>query len=251
MDFLIDYFKPEIFSPKQVIETGKTLIKRKTKKQKKKPEMEQKKEMDIYASISRQAYKVDRRKKVRGYEYIEDESTKKRAVYYNPKTKHYIVAQRGTQIKDNEDLEDDISILKGDLSKTMRHKRELGWLRRFEKKHGEENITLTGHSLGANHSKLLAIETGLPMVGFSEGTAPTFQSLGEKFLTKGGNISNYKVAYDPISGLNPFSINVKPKEGFKNDPHSLDHFIDEEAEKEELKTNLDTGDFELLEKITE
>ena len=249
MDILIDYFKPDFFSPKQVIETGKTLVKRTLKKQKKKPEMEQKKEMDLYASISRQAYKPNRKKKVRGYEYIEDESSKKRAVYYNSKTKHYIVAQRGTDIKDNQDLEDDISILKGDLSQTLRHKRELGWLRRFEKKYGEENITLTGHSLGANHSKLLSIETGIPMVGFSEGTAPTFQSLGEKFLTKGGNITNYKVIYDPIAGLNPFSTNVKPKEGFKNNPHALDHFIDDEEEEAELKENLDTGDWELLEKI--
>lgn len=219
---------PNWVSPEQVLNTGKTYIKRQVTKKDQKPrkEMSQKEEMDLYSRIARQSYQIDRKNDIKGYDLDPENSTLKRAVYYNPSTNHYIVAQRGTKTDDVDDIKDDYAILHNKLNKSKRHQDELKWLREFSK---EKDVTLTGHSLGSNHAKLLALETGLPMVGFSEGSAPTFENIGTNAITNNSNIKNYKVGYDPISFMNPFSTNIKPKKEFASNPHALDHFMDIEG----------------------
>ncbi len=75
---VLDLFNPRhIVNPSAIIDTAQTIYKRTTKPLKPLKEMDREKEKDLYASISRQAYKPNRNEKVRGYEYVPNESTKK------------------------------------------------------------------------------------------------------------------------------------------------------------------------------
>jgi hypothetical protein len=188
-------------------------------------DFEQKNLMDTYARLSRDVYETQRARDIKGHILQPEYSTEKRAVYFNPSTGKYVVAQRGTVPTDRDDLQDDVLVVKDELKSSKRHKDEKKFLEKLIADKGKDNIILTGHSLGSNHSKLLSKEFDLPMYGFSEGETVSADKIVENFFDRGDDrVQNFKVSYDPVSLLNPFSKNVKAK---SKNPHALENFIDD------------------------
>lgn len=198
---------------------------KKREPRKKLSDFEQKDTMDTYARLAREVYEGQRARDIKGHILQPEYSTEKRAVYYNPTTGKYVVAQRGTVPTDREDLQDDIKVVKDELKTSKRHKDEKKFIEKLILDKGKDNVILTGHSLGSNHAKLLSQEFDLPMYGFSEGETVSADKIVENFFNRGDDrVQNFKVAYDPISFLNPFSKNIKAK---GKNPHALDNFIDD------------------------
>lgn len=211
---------------------------------------DEKKEMDLMARLSKEAYNTDR-KNIGDFIYQPYQSTKKRAFYFNPKTQEYIISQRGTDPKDLQDLNDDGLIAGGNLDRSRRYKEEKKFIE-FLKKRGNKNIKLVGHSLGGTLSKELARELDLPATVFSAGEGLSKRNLGqnirERMEGRRSKIKSYKTIYDPVSFLNVAGYVVPMKKGINN-PHALDHYLMDE-EKEEMKKEL-KGDEMIINNLLE
>jgi hypothetical protein len=81
-----------------------------------------------------------------------------------------VLAYRGTDVTNPDDLLVDGYIAMGNETMTKRVKEAKDVARRAAEKYGHDNVTLTGHSLGANQGIHASRSTGLKMVGYNPGT---------------------------------------------------------------------------------
>jgi hypothetical protein len=142
---------------------------------------------------------------------LSDEETK---VYVNKKGK-VIVSFRGTTTP--EDIITDAEIIGGQRGK--RFDKSAEQVRQVIKKYGQENIEVTGHSLGGTIARYISDKFGLKGKAFNPGASPT-----ELTATKesGRNIKTIINAGDPISNSLSFAQNVEIRNSSQTSPHSIE-----------------------------
>lgn len=157
-----------------------------------------------------------------------DLSTKYIAVVRNDVLGETYINHRGTKLKDFNDLSADIAIATGTQAQHKRFKEAEEHLQKVKEKYGNDNIILTGHSLGGAVSGHLARKYDLEAHMFNPGA-----SIGEvrgvlNPKPKKGKLIHYKTdAIDPISVMGIHGadevISVKKKKG--ENAHSLKNFL--------------------------
>jgi hypothetical protein len=99
-------------------------------------------------------------------------STDQHAVYHNKKTKHTVLAMRGTVPTDLRDLKSDKAILQGKEAGETRFKQSLETYDRVKQQYGGE-VHVTGHSLGGSLSNHVAKLKGARATTFNAGQSAT------------------------------------------------------------------------------
>eukprot|EP01134_Creolimax_fragrantissima_P002540 CFRG2540T1 len=166
--------------------------------------------MKTQKRISQLAYKKNRPKQVGGYLYVPQFSSPTLAVYRNRRGK-IIVGIRGTKLTSADDLKADWKILRGkNLKGTARYKEAELLIRKLMRDYGEENVELTGHSLGGTiaaqiHDEYLPtskIHVFKPGVGVG-GT-----------LTTNENVHAEKAPLDPVNMFGNTGPNTTLENGY-------------------------------------
>jgi hypothetical protein len=134
--------------------------------------------------------------------YVKDNSisTNTSKVYYNPETRHTVVAHRGTAgITDW--ANNAVYGLLGEkyYKKTPRYKEAKSVQENAVKKYGKDSITTIGHSQGGLQAELLG-DKGRETITLNKVTRP-------KSNRKNNNQFDVRASNDIVSGLNPFQTN--------------------------------------------
>jgi hypothetical protein len=134
--------------------------------------------------------------------YVKDNSisTNTSKVYYNPETRHTVVAHRGTAgITDW--ANNAVYGLLGEkyYKKTPRYKEAKSVQENAVNKYGKDNTTTIGHSQGGLQAELLG-DKGRETITLNKATRP-------KSNRKNNNQFDLRSSNDIISGLNPFQTN--------------------------------------------
>jgi hypothetical protein len=151
------------------------------------------------------------------------------------KSKNVICAVRGTNFKKVDDLIEDAIITVG--SQNSERLREIEALvEKVVKKYGKNNITLTGHSLGAHLATTISDNLDVKAVVFNVGSSP----LDSRGFRSSDKITQY-TTNNPLRGIiDPLSISSTLKDSYKtikvkrkpNVPiHSIDNFTGELPDK--------------------
>ena len=159
---------------------------------------------------------------------VDDElTTPESTVYHNEITKHSVIAFRGTAEK--KDLKTDALLFLGIGGKSNRYKQSNELADRVISKYGQQNTSLTGHSLGADIASNVSKNKNLDAVSFSKGRKllPSKNAPRERVIRAVG---------DPFSGSavipSAFSLpnlilggGGRIPDLRKGHPHSLQQFI--------------------------
>jgi hypothetical protein len=147
----------------------------------KKVRVEQKpeKEKNNNAQLSKLAYELDLNQRIikaaeLGYQVDKDLSTENHTVFFDPYTKKTVVAYRGTIPTKVDDLLADVDIAKGNR-KHQRFADALEVAQRTNKKYGQDNVTLTGHSLGGTQALHASEYFGNNAHVYNPGSSPLFE----------------------------------------------------------------------------
>lgn len=159
--------------------------------------------------------------------YILDESLSKNKIktYVNPETKKVIIAHKGTDPKDKNDLKNDLLLSAGLLNKhtSKRVKNANEITKKVNAKYGAQNVIHTGHSLGGYMADNSATKDN-KVETYNRGTSPLDIALN-KAKKKNPNAVHYTTGVDPISASQLSSkdkvVKVKPT---KLNVHGLDNF---------------------------
>lgn len=175
--------------------------------------------MKLYAAAAESAYKrnrVDREMHLAKHGYVDWEidhelSGKENTVFKNSEGK-VIFAVRGTDFKNEQggkwgDLGTDALLSLGLETITPRYRRSKKNLKRTMKKYGNDNVTLTGHSLGGKIAHELALQNKLEAHLFNQGSTYVHTRRGidrkifnsKEFRENKKRIHNYVVGGDAIS----------------------------------------------------
>jgi len=133
--------------------------------------------------------------------YILDKSLSgtRAQVYYNPSTNHLVVNHRGT--KGVHDVMTDIQLMLGNKSgKRFAHGKKI--TDQALKKYHTDNVTISGHSLGAEIARQASKSNNHDVVVVNPAIAPL-----DMFNKQKDNETVVRSSYDPISALhtlNPF-----------------------------------------------
>jgi hypothetical protein len=99
--------------------------------------------------INESYIKSDERSKfINDFQYDEDLSNNKTAVYFNPNTKQATITHRGTN-ETASDWQNNLAIALGVYDFTKRNKKGKATQKSVKDKYGESNVTTIGHSQGA------------------------------------------------------------------------------------------------------
>lgn len=115
----------------------------------------------------------------RGFRVDEQLSGGDHSVFYDPVSKRSVVAFRGTQVNDFNDISADLSILAGNRGhKSFTEAHDV--VRRANEKYGAKNVTLTGHSLGGTKALHAQPLFDNRTVVFNPGASPFGESVAKK-----------------------------------------------------------------------
>jgi hypothetical protein len=169
------------------------------------------------AKLAKAAYSGDT--EVNGWEKDMELSNPNTAIFYNKRTGKAKVAYRGTVNK--KDIGTDALLTLGLRDKGTRFKHGIRDARKAQSKYGKENVSLTGHSLGAAISAHASRSTGSKATGFS-----TPWGLGENRTYK--NFSHIGVKQDPVNWTTFTQRRTGGKTWVKSkswNPHALSNFV--------------------------
>lgn len=132
-----------------------------------------------------------------GYVIDRDLSGKRAQVYYNPTTGHLVVNHRGT--KGLQDVMTDIGLMVGHKSgKRFEHGKKI--TDQALNKYNTDNVTISGHSLGAKIAKESNRTHGKEMVAVNPAVV-----LDDIMEQQGKSDYVVRSSLDPISGLHAFN----------------------------------------------
>ncbi|CAM9954763.1 unnamed protein product [Ectocarpus fasciculatus] len=115
-------------------------------------------EAPIMNELSIESYKapVDRRRNVVGFEYDDQLSDRRHAVYQHRATKRVVMANRGTVPSKLRDLYSDAALTVGGFKGTSHYKNAVKKYQEVQRKYGDgQSYHLTGHSLGAYTARIV------------------------------------------------------------------------------------------------
>jgi hypothetical protein len=203
-----------------------------------------------YARLSQAAYfpaKAAEMVAADGYTVDAELSNRNRTTFFNPATRQAVVAFRGTHITNPSDLFADYLIATGRTGLSTRFATSASVVRKANKKYGQDNVTVTGHSLGGAQALDVNRKLGNKAWAFSPGAGLgeiPWDILRGAFTTpakkKKQNATIVTSIYDPISFSSLFGpenkIIVKPR--YKN-PHSLKNFYTDKVNGERKEAPLE------------
>lgn len=140
---------------------------------------------DNMAKFSTLAYETDdillsKSARKLGYDIDTELSTANHKVFINRRTGNVVIAYRGTNPKNMDDIAAGVDIAKGQRTH-KRFQEALEAAEKARKKYGDDRIELTGHSLGGTQALYVYEKTGLKTRVFNPGSSP----LGEKLKRNG------------------------------------------------------------------
>ena len=161
------------------------------------------------------------------------------------KSKNVICAVRGTNPRNVSDLVEDAIITVG--SQDSERLREIeGIVEKVVKKYGKDNITITGHSLGAHLATTISDDLDIKAVVFNVGSSP----LDSRGFRSSEKIKHYTTNRPFTGEIDPLSISSVLKDSYdtirvKRKPnvpiHSIDNFVPELPKKpDRTKVNLNS-----------
>jgi len=142
-----------------------------------------------------------------GYHLDKSLSGTRAQVYYNPETKHLVVNHRGT--KGVHDVMTDINLMFGHKNgKRFEHGKKI--TDEALKKYKTDNVTISGHSLGAEVARQASKNNNHDVVVVNPAVAPL-----DMFNKQKDNETVIRSTLDPISALH----NLNP---FRNESRTID-----------------------------
>lgn len=191
--------------------------------------------MDTYAQFAKSAYDdhSERANVHRDYIYHQDKSTDEIGVWQNKIDNKFLVSARGTSLKKApiKDLSTDALVALGSTRLGTRYRDLDKKLKLLKSKVGEENIILTGHSLGGTLAREAGRSHGIEAHTFNAGSGPMDivrdSPFGGMFRRKDhAKTQHYRIKGDLVSlskarGTNTVVLD-KAGEGSR---HGIDQFI--------------------------
>lgn len=98
-------------------------------------------------------------------------STSNHSVYHNTKTNKAVIAYRGTDPNNRDDLATDALLAMGVAGSSARFKGAVEVAKRAQRKYGANNVELTGHSLGGTQAVHVSQQLGLKATAFNPGAS--------------------------------------------------------------------------------
>jgi len=161
----------------------------------------------LYANVLRNflsnSYRKDQAKSLDGFKRDDSLSGERAQVYHNSGNNQTVVVHRGT--KGFQDIITDAKLLFNPkmYMKSVRYQHAKDIQQKAEEKYGKENITTTGHSLGAK----LAADVGDKSKEIITYNKPILPS--EFFNQTKKNETSIRTKLDPVSILGSFNSNIK------------------------------------------
>ena len=169
------------------------------------------KQINLAYAFSNQAYQPkEDRHGFDGYEYVDDLSSKRQAVFYNKDLNQSFLAQRGTKA-DMQDLGQDFQIATGLFGEnSLRPTEGAKTINDIRNRYKDVQITNTGHSLGGSTANVLGKQFNMNTIAFNQGSGITqpFKKLecyGNDPPSYCDKIQNYRIHGDPLSFLSRFN----------------------------------------------
>jgi hypothetical protein len=197
----------------------------------------------IFANLSDIAYKRGHAEKQqtlkkaglnKEYLILSEYSSNNFTVFFDVDCKKYIIAARGTDLKRGMSAFDDLYtnsyLVAGNLQKSTRYIELTRLYKRLASHYGNDNIILTGHSLGGALVSHLSQQYGVAAIIFNEGSSPLAYEYNEKenrYTTHFTTNSVENMTIDPLSSSSFLSqkqhiiVDKKPE----SSAHSLSNFI--------------------------
>ena len=169
------------------------------------------KQINLAYAFSNQSYqpRTDRHG-YDGYEYVDDLSSKRQAVFYNKDLNKSFLAQRGTKL-DLQDLYQDMQIATGLFGQnSIRPTEGAKTINNIRDRYKDVEITNTGHSLGASTANILGRQFNMNTIGFNQGSGLSQPFKKIECYTDDppsycDKIKNYRIQGDAISFLSRFN----------------------------------------------
>lgn len=190
-------------------------------------------DMHHYAQLSSGSYGSQDMSHL-GYEIDRELSNRNRTMYYNKDTGKAVMAFRGTNPKNFDDLKTDALLALGMKQFSSRFKNANKYSKKAIQKYGNDNVAFTGYSLGGSQALYANSKYGNETKVFNPFVEPTVKKSG--LLNKGlfslfkrpvqNNATIYKTTSDPISMFaNLSNATVKELKPTSKNPHSLKNFL--------------------------
>lgn len=174
------------------------------------------------ANLSKAVYSMQ--ENVRDWKIDKTLSNENRAVYHNHRTGKAKVAFRGTKPSNVRDLGTDLLIGLGLQDVSSRFKNAVRTTDLAIAKYGKENVSLTGHSLGAAQSAYVSRKRGLKATGFNTPWSKADEMRNRTY----SHFHSIQTTTDPISVRTARIGKVGKKTWTKSkswNPHALSNWI--------------------------